>query len=663
MIRSRISVSYLGLTLSLLGAGAACNGEGSAPSRSVADQPIKTAAAVPSDDGGPVNAPPELLELARTMLAERGGVPAEELTITNATPVEFPLQSTSLYAFKGTNPKGDALSIALTPDGVEADLAKLTDIEQQKYEELNGHLTPDLAARLVQLADDDVLDIAVEALVPEGADAGGPARPDPRERLSDEQLDQLYKTVDAHRAQVASQLTSALRDRLAELGAEPSADELAPVVHARLPVSKIREVARWHDVSKVYEAPIFEPDLQISRSVVEADIVNGRGIIGTGVRVAEIEVGGAYHAANPYLAGTLQDWLDACVHPHATWVAGVIRSTHTVIRGMAPSVTLRVGGSCGGILSQLQAASNRASSWGARAFNLSWGSYAGTQPGSADNFYDRLVQDGWRTVVAAAGNGGLGNRVASPARGYNLITAGSLDDLNTVPWLGDVMSSFSSSGDPVSTYGDREKPELVAPGSNIQTTAPTAPWNHSVVSGTSFAAPTITGLAALLMQRRSALTVWPESVKAILMATANHNVEGAAGLSEHDGAGAVVGALADDVSQGASGNWGGIGYTCSAAYYTTVATMTLYSNRPTRVAVVWDTNPSYAQYASRPSADLDVAVFDPAGNFVAGSGSWDNTYELVAFTPAVTGPHTIRVTKYSCALNPKWLGWAWYQNY
>jgi hypothetical protein len=41
----------------------------------------------------------------------------------------------------------------------------------------------------------------------------------------------------------------------------------------------------------------------------------------------------------------------------------------------------------------------------------------------------------------------------------------------------------------------------------------------------------------------------------------------------------------------------------------------------------------------------------PLDTYVAGSGSWDN------------GVYTLRVSKYRCDLTPKWLGWAWYQNY
>ena len=87
------------------------------------------------------------------------------------------------------------------------------------------------------------------------------------------------------------------------------------------------------------------------------------------------------------------------------------------------------------------------------------------------------------------------------------------------------MYACSSFGDPTSQNGDREKPELVAPAANIEMVDP-GPANLAVDSGTSFAAPHVTGVTALLMQQNSRLTIWPEITRAVLMASATHNIEG-----------------------------------------------------------------------------------------------------------------------------------------
>ncbi len=663
----RSSLTRFGLTCSLLGLGlAGCNGEGSPPPETEHRAAVgETPKQPPPDDEdkGPINAPEEIVAAARQLLGERLVQDPETILITNATLVELPLVGAKLYSFKAVDDKGEAHTIALSEDGArEMDLLNLEQDEEEKYQALYGSMTPELVQQLEGLPNEAELEIAIWAAVPEDQPSG-PDRPDPSGRLTEEAIDKLYEAVDRHRGKQAEELSAPILAKLQDLGREGEADKLAPTVQVTLPVSLIREVARWDNVSKIFATETYEPTLQIARSVVEADVVSSRGITGSGIKVAEIEVGGIFSSANPYLFGTLQDPVFACPSDHATRVAGVIRSTHPDVRGISPNVNLRVAGSCYGNPFLLKNRSGAAATWGARVFNLSFGSSGGTQPGTLDNYYDAMVQDGWRTVVASAGNSGPSARVSSPARAYNVIAVGNTFDFNTIPWLGDAMSNSSSFLNPVSTHKDREKPELVAPGSNIQTTSNSFPWIQDIVSGTSLSAPMVTGTAALLMQRNLWLTIWPEAVKAILMATSVHNIEGSSRLSQFDGAGQIVGALADDVARGVSGNWGGRSYSCAMPLYVDLGTMPLVANRVVRVVIAWDTNPAFNHYSSRPSADLDLYVTDSNNNNIASSASWDNTYEIVEFTAPATASYKIRVRKFSCNMTPKWLGWAWYHNY
>jgi len=293
--------------------------------------------------------------------------------------------------------------------------------------------------------------------------------------------------------------------------------------------------------------------------------------------------------------------------------------------------------------------------------NLSWGSNIGLTPGVMDRFYDSIVMNNARTVVKSAGNEGcgFGGNVTSPGLAYNVITVGCFDDRGTISWADDVMNSCSSFVDPVSGHGDREKPELVAPGTNITSTTLSFPFVGSVGSGTTLAAPVVTGAAALLIERSPFLASWPESVKAILMATAMHNIEGSSRLSEFDGAGAVDALRAYEVSRLQNGSFGGILYTCSSPDLLDVASLTLFAGQRTRVAIAWDNDPNYALYSSQPGADLDLQIISPSGSAVASSASWDNTYEIVDFTPAVSGTYKLRVNKYRCSYSPRFLGWAY----
>jgi hypothetical protein len=171
----------------------------------------------------------------------------------------------------------------------------------------------------------------------------------------------------------------------------------------------------------------------------------------------------------------------------------------------------------------------------------------------------------------------------------------------------------------------------------------------------------VTGVAALLIQRNSSLAVWPEAIKAILMTTAVHNIEGDARLSNKDGAGGIAADRADDVARGVNGNWGAESYSCSTPTAHDVATISLTGGQRTRATIAWDNDPNYSSYASQPGADLDFQVINPSGSVVASSASYDNTYEIVDFTPTTTGSYKLRVNKYRCDYSPRWLGWAWRQ--
>jgi hypothetical protein len=432
--------------------------------------------------------------------------------------------------------------------------------------------------------------------------------------------------------------------------------------------AQVRDVAAWAGVDRVYLARTHENELDMARQVIGASTVNSLGITGSGVRIAQIEVGGRVALANPNLAGVIQDATFVCAgaSSHSTAVAGMLHSLHATVRGVAYGSTLYAAGSCGGSSAQLQNRSTAAADWGARALNLSWGSNIGLTPGADDRFYDGMVINRWRTIVKSAGNQnglcGAGNgNVTSPGLAYNVITVGNFNDHNTLSFTGDSIESCSSFKDPTSTHGDREKPEVAAPGTNFVSTTTAWPWTGGVGSGTSYSAPMVTGTAALMMQRNSSLTVWPEAVKAILMATATHNIEGSTRLSEFDGAGGIMSYLADLVTRRISGNWGGVSYTCASAADVDMTSMYLTAGRKVRVVIAWDNDPAYASYASQPCADLDLQVLNPSGTYVSGSASWDNSYEVVEFTPAVTGYHKLRVHKFRCDLSPRFLGWAWYQ--
>jgi serine protease AprX len=136
-------------------------------------------------------------------------------------------------------------------------------------------------------------------------------------------------------------------------------------------------------------------------------------------------------------------------------------------------------------------------------------------------------------VVASAGNKGNA-AIYPPANDPFVITVGAVDDKGTAAITDDVVASFSA-------YGTSEdgavKPDLVAPGVNIiarlvnqnMGLALAHPANkvgtqYFQMSGTSMAAPVVSGAVALLLQDEPGLT--PDQVKYRLMATANKSWAG-----------------------------------------------------------------------------------------------------------------------------------------
>jgi len=310
-------------------------------------------------------------------------------------------------------------------------------------------------------------------------------------------------------------------------------------------------------------------------------------------------------------------------------------------------------------------------SWGANVLNHSYGADTNRVVGSMDVYMDNLVHTVGRSTFVAAGNDavacgtGVNGDVLSPGLGYNTVTVANFDDRNTGAWSDDIMRFSSSWRDPVSYWGDRDKPEVAGPGSYMNSTTTASPWTGDIGSGTSYASPVVAGIAADMMQYNWSLPAWPEALKAILMTGAGHNIEGSSRFSECDGAGAIHVKTIDDIMRGWGGGFGQYGYYCSAPEYLTLATKWFVAGRQSRVTIVWNTPTSYSGYPLRPSADLDLRIIHPNGStVVTGSYSNDNTFEIVSFYPPVSGNYKIQVWKRRCDVNPQYLGWSyWYSPY
>ena len=138
-------------------------------------------------------------------------------------------------------------------------------------------------------------------------------------------------------------------------------------------------------------------------------------------------------------------------------------------------------------------------------------------------------------VVVAAGNEGRNNTantngygtITAPGNDPYVITVGAMKTEGTASRSDDLIASYSSKGPTL--FDHIVKPDLVAPGNQIVSVLGDGTLPHDyqgnvtnsayfILSGTSMAAPMVSGAVALMLQQRPSLT--PDRVKAGLMKTA-----------------------------------------------------------------------------------------------------------------------------------------------
>ena len=348
---------------------------------------------------------------------------------------------------------------------------------------------------------------------------------------------------------------------------------------------------------------IYFDDIQIEyaissvyREVAKADMLwEQTGLDGQGVTVAVVDSGVSDHidlrsdASNPTQAmasdsRVIQNQVfgdydsPADEYVHGTHVAGIIGGNGVASSGkyvgIAPGVNLinvRVSNYEGltytsDLIEGLQWVFENKDTYNIRVLNLSINS---TAPESYNNSpLDAAVEILWFNgivVVVAAGNNGTADGpsyVYPPANDPFVITVGATEDLGTVPTDDDFVGAFSAYG---TTENGFAKPDIVASGRNVVSllagTDATAYINHPKhhvdqfyfrMSGTSMAAPVVTGVAALILQAEPSLT--PDQVKYRLMATANQNWPGydpaKAGAGMVDAFAAVYGTTTDSANLG-----------------------------------------------------------------------------------------------------------------
>jgi serine protease AprX len=287
------------------------------------------------------------------------------------------------------------------------------------------------------------------------------------------------------------------------------------------------------------------------------------GVTGQGIGVAIVDSGISPHAAlvGKVVANVSLVTGDPSVSDafgHGTHVAGIIAGNATASRsvtplfngGLAPGVQLvnvRVLGPEGvgrtsDVIAGIQWVIANRTRYNIRIINLSLG-HPVMEPAAFDPLCE-VVEDAVNAgivVVAAAGNDGaaadgsmiLGG-INSPGNSPWAITVGSLNTWGTVNRSDDTLTSYSSRGP--ARFDGTVKPDIAAPGNKIVSLEANGSYipseygylhragngtnSYMQLSGTSMAAPMVSGGVALLLQGTPGMS--PAQVKMSLQAGASY---------------------------------------------------------------------------------------------------------------------------------------------
>jgi serine protease AprX len=341
-----------------------------------------------------------------------------------------------------------------------------------------------------------------------------------------------------------------------------------------LPNGMLKKLADNSDVFRVhYDRPTKTHNYRTSMTV-GGRLLNSYGLKGSGIGIAVIDSGIGYHddmtntTSKLYPYGNQRvakfvDFVNGRTLPyddngHGTHVAGTIVGNGYDSKGdkagIAPNaslVSLKVLDSNGqGTVSRIIEALNwvavNATKYNIKVVNLSVGA------GIYESYWTdpltlaaKAVTDKGITVVAAAGNLGKNadgqkqwGGITAPGNAPWVLTVGASSTMGTDKPTDDEMAGYSSSGPTHIDFG--AKPDLVAPGTGTVSLAVAGSTLYATksaylmdgkvrlgykpylsLSGTSMAAPVVSGTVALMLEANPKLT--PNLIKAILQYTATRH--------------------------------------------------------------------------------------------------------------------------------------------
>ena len=434
-----------------------------------------------------------------------------------------------------------------------------------------------------------------------------------------------------------------------QLGGVPQETDVS-LIRARvysLPARAIAALAHNPNVAYISPDRPVSPTLDYANAAIGAQTAFSYGWTGTGIGVAIIDSGILAERDLNSTSGTRIVYSQSFVpnvsstsdqYGHGTHVAGIVAGNGAAstgvpyartFRGVAPSahlINLRVldangAGTDSTVIAAINAAIQLKTQYNIRVINLSLG-----RPVYESYSVDPLcqaVEKAWNAgivVVVAAGNQGRNQTqgtdgyatITAPGNDPLAITVGAMKTMGTLTRTDDLIASYSSKGPTLIDHV--VKPDIVAPGNMIISLEASKsailassgvneipfsyyqnPANKGYspdyfrLSGTSMAAPMVSGAVALMLQKDATLT--PETIKLRLMKTATKNFP-ASSTAVDPVTGIMYTSQYDIFTIGAGylDAWGALNSTDSVPLGSTAASPVAVFNSSTSIVTVVNTN-------------------------------------------------------------------------
>lgn len=555
-------------------------------------------------------------------------------------------------------------------------------------------------------------------------------RPALEANVSPEVLDAIEADITEIKLKANEEAVQPVVDFLQSMGSTILyVSKYAPTVDAELSKGDVYKLARVAEVESISLPEEIEPCMNQAYWNINADDVwqegydggmsDGSGSpTGTQTKVAVVDLGVDFgHLSLDHAnGGTFED--KTASGDHGTAVAGCIASNDDDYTGIAPGTKILDANYYHwwppSRWSEMKQATDWAITAGADVINVSSG---WPKDGECDNdcckYFDHIAFEHNRLTVCSAGNKrytdeycNVQHYVESPANAYNVLAVGGIEDKGDLNWANDEIYWMwhetcpgpggccyaphlgytvegSSGGNPISPkrpgdyylplINDRHKPEVCAPAVDIMTALAGTDNDFGEWTGTSFSAPQVSGIAALLIEQNPSLKSKPALLKAIIMASAIHNVVPNNPYDPDDPADPADPFDRNKRAGYPQDDYEGVGTVDAYAAYECVNNnwiwngnkaeanlpfeITFFANagETVRFVITWEAHTDYhgTGYYEL-CADLGLEIKGLYWSSLGLSNSVDSAWEIVQFTAPYTGNYRARVTAYNHGYGDPW---------